>query len=233
MLAALVVCTRNSICFVSLARSCILRVKDECVLCSAALRMPRNAGIGRTGKKHKRKKEEPAAASADVRQEPRIAAMQAAVAAADAALAQSVRMNEPVENAVREWVAEAIDDVVRWEEQDARWKRVKHDRYAATAIACHDAYLRKYFAASAAEKQSVASGAYRAAYAMAQENWQWAYPDDICHECEEHLSKCDCRNQCGKCGESRFARAWRFGDGPKPFVCRCEKLNNLSIACLL
>ena len=100
MLVALVVGTRNSIWFVFLARSSILRVKADRVLCTVLCRrMPRSAGIGRTGNKHKRVKFT-SADEDEAKQERRPAAVQAAAAEAD--VAATVAAGD--DDAVREWL---------------------------------------------------------------------------------------------------------------------------------
>ena len=129
--------------------------------------MPRTKGA-RTGQKHKRKRVEPATDAVDAWHESRVAALQAAETAAEAAFAQVQRENQPVAASVREWLQEAVDDVVRWELEDLHRQQVEHDLYEAAATACAEAYSRRYAVASAAERQSSRAlslnGPYRAAY---------------------------------------------------------------------
>ena len=227
MLVALVVGTRNSIWFVFLARSSILRVKADRVLCTVLCRrMPRSSGIGRTGNKHKRVK----FASADedeATQERRLAAVQAAAAAAD--VAATVAAGD--DDAVREWLESVLQKVelqASSDELEDELERRRHNRFIGAGIACVEAVKRRTFQACEIGRQRTILEPFYDAYEQNKMDWQFMYPADQCDKCGCHLALCKCRMPCSKCGQIKPRRAWQLLEF-EPFhdMCACEKNSNL------
>ena len=102
--------------------------------------MPRASG-SRTGKKHKRSREQVAADAGDAEAARRIATLKAAAAAADAALAQSQPQNAPVDDVVREWLDDLLYQVEDVVDNECRM----HEQYQGAALACAEAVKRRTF----------------------------------------------------------------------------------------
>ena len=97
--------------------------------------MPRNAGIGRTGKKHKKRDRATLVNDASASEKPRVVALEAAVAAAEVA----ARVAEGDEAGVRSWldaVLKQVERQVQIDEDQAELEREQHDIYVAAAVAC-------------------------------------------------------------------------------------------------
>ena len=104
--------------------------------------MPRNAGIGRTGKKHKKRKLAAPAAEDGASEAPRLAALEAAVAAAQ--VAAQVAAGD--DSAVRTWldnVLEQVEKQVADDEDRAERERDRHDRFIGVGVACVEAIKRR------------------------------------------------------------------------------------------
>ena len=78
--------------------------------------MPRNAGIGRTGKKHKKRDHAALVAENDASEQPTNVALEAAVASVEAA----VRVAQGDDAAVREWLDGVLEQVERQVERSTR-----------------------------------------------------------------------------------------------------------------
>ena len=227
LLVALVVGSRNSIWFVFLARSSILRVKADRVLCTVLCRrMPRSSGIGRTGNKHKRVR----FASADedeATQERRLAAVQAAAAAADAAATVAAGDDD----AVREWLESVLQKVEL--QADAgeladELQRRRRNKFIGAGVACVEAVKSRTFEAPLSLRQRTILEPFIDAYEHNKMEWQFMYPADQCDKCGCHLALCKCRMPCSKCGQIKPRRAWRLLECyPFHDMCACEKNSNL------
>ena len=110
--------------------------------------MPRASG-SRTGKKHKRSREQVAADAGDAEAARRIATLKAAAAAADSALAQSQPQNAPVDDVVREWLDDLLYQVEDVVDDECRM----HEQYQGAALACAEAVKRRTFGSSLAWHQ--------------------------------------------------------------------------------
>ena len=162
--------------------------------------MPRNAGIGRTGKKHKKRDHAALVNDAPASEQPRVAALEAAVAASEVA----ARVAEGDEAGVRSWLDDVLKQLERQlqiDEDLADLEREKRDSVIAAAVACVEAIkrrtLRQY--PTDAERSRM-----RPFYNALQANlcvWSQSYPADKCDKCAMHLAHCVCRDACSKCGQ--------------------------------
>ena len=170
--------------------------------------MPRATG-SRTGTKHLKRKKPLPAAEESASQQPRLVALEAAMASVEAA----ARVAEGDDAGVRSWLDDVLKQVerqVQFDEDQADLEREQRDIYVAAAVACVEAIkrrtLRQY--PTDAERSRM-----RPFYHALQENlrvWSQSYPADKCDKCARHLAHCVCRDACTKCGQVKWRRAWRL-----------------------
>ena len=189
--------------------------------------MPRSAGIGRTGTKHKRARSERAAEDSH-KQGPRLVALEAAVAAA----ATAVRVAQGDDAAVREWldgVLKQVERQVEIDEDRAEFERAKHERFIAVGVACVEAVKRRTFKQYPSPSERSMLSPFLHALQVNREEWSFAYPSDKCDKCAFHLGWCHCRVSCGKCGQNVPRRAWQVCFFyPANDMCVCEKILNFA-----
>ena len=190
--------------------------------------MPRNAGIGRTGKKHKKRKLAAPAAEDGASEAPRLAALEAAVAAAQ--VAAQVAAGD--DSAVRTWldnVLEQVEKQVADDEDRAERERDRHDRFIGVGVACVEAIKRRTFKQYPSPSERSMLHPFQNALQVNQREWVLTYPDDWCDKCGFHVAHCWCRASCGKCGQNVPRRAWQVCSVyPMNNMCRCEKISNFA-----
>ena len=193
--------------------------------------MPRSAGIGRTGTKHKRARSERAAEDSH-KQGPRLVALEAAVAAA----ATAVRVAQGDDAAVREWLDGVLKQVERQVEIDefqAELEREKRDSYVAAAVACVEAIKHRTVRHRPTDAEYSRMRPFYHALEANLRVWSQSYPADKCDKCARHLAFCVCREACSKCGQVKWRRAWRlYCVYPANDMCTCEKISNFGMRLL-
>ena len=186
--------------------------------------MPRANG-SRTGQKHKKRK-----LVAKAEEAPPERAVEAAIATAEEP--QGASPSEDVEFRSYQILSRLVDDMITQLEHDQdqiERERVWHEMHIANAIACAEAYKRR-FAASTADNKWLVLAPFREAWRQALHEWRTAYKNDVCSECSQeiqpewHISDCLCVIDCRKCGQRIPARPWRVSIGGTIRPCRCEKI---------
>ena len=191
--------------------------------------MPRNAGIGRKGQKHKKRDHAALVAEADASEQPTIVALEAAVASVEAA----ARVAAGDEAGVRNWLDDLLKQVerqVQIDEDLADLEREQRDIFVAAAVACAEAVKRRTLRQYPTDvERSRMQPFYNALQANLRE-WSQSYPADKCDKCARHLAHCVCRDPCSKCGQLKWRRAWRFYCVyPANDMCACEKISNFGM----
>ena len=189
--------------------------------------MPRAAG-SRTGRKHLKRKKQLLAAEEKASQQPRLAALEDAVAAARVAFAVAAGDK----GAVSAWLDDVLKQVERQVEIDedrAEFERAKHERFIAVGVACVEAVKRRTFKQYPSPSERSMLSPFLHALQVNREEWSFAYPSDKCDKCAFHLGWCHCRVSCGKCGQNVPRRAWQVCFFyPANDMCVCEKILNFA-----
>ena len=174
--------------------------------------MLRNSG-SRTGQKHLKRKDQPPADDDGASEQPRLAALKAAVTAAEAA----VRVAEGDDAGVRSWLNDLLQQVerqVQIDEDQAEEEREQRDEqrdvYMAAAVACVEAIKRRTVRQSPTDAERARMQPFKSALVANLRAWSQSYPADKCDKCEKHLAWCLCRGPCSKCGQRAWRRAWRL-----------------------
>ena len=187
--------------------------------------MPRSTGIGRTGKKHKRKYEE-ASTEASQGHESKVATLEAAIAKSEAA--QLAVEDEDV--VVLEWLGNVLEQVMvqaRIDDAKARSRQRSRDMHAAVVVACAESLKRRVLGRGDDAEWCALRPFYDALHQNVRE-WEDAFPEDRCSDCERHLARCICRAPCKKCRRDVPRRAWSVCYlFPERDVCLCEKLGDI------
>ena len=171
--------------------------------------MPRNAGIGRTGRKHKKRDHATLVNDASASEQPRIVALEAAVAAAEVA----ARVAEGDQAGVRSWLDDVLKQVerqVQIDEDQAELEREKRDSYVAAAVACVEAIKHRTVRHRPTDAEYSRMRPFYHALEANLRVWSQSYPADKCDKCARHLAHRVCRDSCSKCGQVKWRRAWRL-----------------------
>ena len=120
-------------------------------------------------------------------EQPRIAALEAAVAAAEVA----ARVAEGDEAGVRSWLDDVLKQVerqVQIDEDQAKLEREQHDVHVAAAVACAEAIKRRTVRQYPTDAER---SLMRPFYHALEDNlrvWRQSYPADKCDKCVRHLA---------------------------------------------
>ena len=189
--------------------------------------MPRASGA-RTGQKHKKPKLTAPAAEDSARETPRLAALEAAVAAAKVA----AQVAQGDDDAVRQWLDSVLEQVktqVEIDEDRAEIERDRHDRFVGVAVACVEAVKRRTFQQYPSSSERSILRPFLNALHVNRVEWSLEYPADKCDKCLIHIAYCQCRVSCSKCGQNVPRRAWQVCSiYPMNDMCRCEKISNFA-----
>ena len=146
---------------------------------------------------------------ASASEQPRIVALEAAVAAAEVA----ARVAEGDDAGVRSWLDDVLKQVerqVQIDEDQAELEREQHDVYVAAAVACAEAIKRRTLRQYPTDAEYSRMRPFDNALRANLREWRKSYPADKCDKCASHLAYCVCRAPCSNCGQLKWRRAWRL-----------------------